>query len=100
MNPTNGQPYRVGVSVDRRHNLHGDFAAGERRQPASAAMPDFARGERTQPGSGVTGDFAQGEHLRAPNPVVGDFASGSAELPSEPNGPVQGPTPWLPPGKR
>lgn len=45
----------------------GDFAAGERTEPAPTAVGDFASGEHELPVSTAVGDFASGEHdLPAP----------------------------------
>lgn len=95
MIPDSGPFLPPGVKADRRHNLQGDFAAGERRRPASTAKPDFARGQREQPASSAVPDFARGERQEAPNPVVGNFASGSKDPQEAPAYPAQGPDPWV-----
>jgi len=91
------KPDRRGV---KKGMLKGDFAAGERTEPATPATSDFARGERTLPKSTAVADFARGGHDLPASTTLGDFASGEHQLPIEPGNPAKEPNAVLTPDQQ
>ena len=63
------------------HHRHPDYARGQHREEAGAAVPDFARGERHGQADGYEGTFASGPDE---GPVIpadhGDFARGQRRV--------------------
>ncbi len=77
----------IGQLILERLRMKGNFAAGQRTQPASppASYGDFARGQRTQPQVPRAPDYASGQRAQSEPYSPGDFATGQRTPPGTPH---------------